>query len=197
MQYDDLSRKDLHLAEYSNENFTGSRFERADFLGAIFTDCNFSCADFTRAYITGARFENCDFTFAKFYGTYFFSSQFKNCNFTCAEMKDVLLSTVDFVNSPFTNVEWQGTTINSSPLMVQGIEYPITVLDNGHMQVGCEFNTIEFFWKADEKLAASGEGLRAARFWKKNKKWIFDMILARGLYNGGEDFREYLSRTYE
>lgn len=170
------------LAEYHNHNFSEGRFERADFLGAIFTDCNFSCADFTRAYITGARFENCDFTYAKFHGTYIFSSQFKNCNFTCAEMTDVLLATVDFDNSPFTNVEWQGTLINSPPLLVQGIEYPVTALDNRHMQVGCHFNTMDWFWKADERLAASGEGLRAARFWKNNKKWIFDMLVARKLY---------------
>ena len=175
-------KKDFHLAEYHNHDFSESRFERADFLGAIFVDCNFSCADFTRSYITGARFENCDFTFAKFHGTYFFSSQFKNCNFTCADMKDVLLSTVDFTGSSFINVEWQGTLINSPPLLVQGIEYPLTVLDNGYMHVGCEFNTIDWFWKTDEKYSARMEGLRARRFWKKNKQWIFQMLKYRGYY---------------
>jgi uncharacterized protein YjbI with pentapeptide repeats len=181
-------KKDFHLAEYHNHDFSESRFERADFLGAIFTGCNFSASDFTRAYITGARFENCDFTFAKFHGTYIFSSQFKNCNFLCSSMEDVLLATVDFVDSPFTNVDWHGTAINSPPLMVQGIEYPITVLDNGYMHVGCEFNTIDFFWNADERLAASGEGLRAARFWRKNKQWIFQMLKDRGYYEHGNTY---------
>jgi hypothetical protein len=50
------------------------------------------------------------------------------------------------------------------------------------MQVGCEFNTYEWFYNTDEKHSARMEGLKARRFWKKNKKWIFDMLEARGLY---------------
>jgi hypothetical protein len=173
---------DYRLAEYHNHDFSEGRFERADFLGAIFTDCNFAAADFTRAYITGARFENCDFTFSKFDGTYMFSSQFKNCNFTCSEMTDVLLATVDFIDSPFTNVDWQGMAINSPPLLIQGIEYPITVLDNGYMQFGCKLDRIDWFCIADGKEMTALDGIASRRFWAKNRDWIIAMLVARGYY---------------
>jgi hypothetical protein len=97
-------------------------------------------------------------------------------------MNDTMLSTVDFTGTDLKNVKWHGTVINSAPLIVEGIEYPIVALDNGYMHVGCEFNTIDWFWKTDEKHSAAMEGLKARRFWKRNKTWIFDMLVARKLY---------------
>lgn len=181
-QAHDLRRKEFELEEYHHCNFSESRFEKADFLGAIFTDCDFSAADFTRAYITGARFENCDFTYAKFDGAYIFSSNFKNCNFTCATMDSVLLASVEFPGSNFTNVEWEGIPINRPPVLVQGIGNHIVALDNGHMHIGCRYGDYDWFWNCPDREVSAMEGLKSRRFWKKNKKWIFDMLKAQDLY---------------
>lgn len=93
-----------------------------------------------------------------------------------------MLSTVDFTGTKFENVEWEGTTINSPPLIIDGIEYPVVALDNGMMHVGCHFAPMKWFFDAPLREAAILEGLRAARFWRKNKAWLLHLLKARGLY---------------
>lgn len=98
-------------------------------------------------------------------------------------MQNALMSTIDFTGTEFHEVEWRdGTSINSPPIIIDGIEYPVVALDNGYMHVGCEYNTYDWFWNTDEKHSAVMEGLRARRFWKRNKQWIFEMLKARKLY---------------
>lgn len=177
----DLRRVDFTRAEFTNCDFRDCNFEKADFLGAIFTNCDFRRCNFN-SYLTGVRFTNCDFVECEFDNAYIFRAQFKNCDLTLCNMTNALLSTVDFTNTDFEAVCWHGTIINSPPLIVDGIEYPVVALDNGWMHVGCEFNTMDWFWNTDEKYSASMEGLRARRFWKRNKRWIFDMLVARKLY---------------
>lgn len=99
-------------------------------------------------------------------------------------MQNALMSTVDFSETEFHEVEWhEGLSINSPPVIIDGIEYPVVALDCGYMHVGCEFNTYDWFWNTDEKHSATMEGLRARRFWKRNKQWIFEMLKARKLYD--------------
>lgn len=179
----DLRRVDFTRAEFINCDFRDVNFEKADFLGAIFKSCDFHGCNLS-AYLTGVRFENCDFVECDFDRAYIFRSQFKNCDLTLCKMTDALLSTVDFTNTDFEAISWHDTIINSPPLIVDGIEYPVVALDNGYMHVGCEFNTYEYFYTRDDRYVASTEGLRSIRFWKKNKGWIFKMLKDRGLYSG-------------
>ena len=177
----DLRRVDFTRSEFVNCDFHDCDFEKADFLGAIFTNCDFYRCKLN-SYLTGVRFTNCDFIDCEFDEAYIFRTQFKTCDLSCCSMSNALLSTVDFEGTEFRNVRWKGTCINSAPLIVEGIEYPVVALDNGYMHVGCEFNTMDWFWNTDEKHSARMEGLRARRFWKRNKRWIFDMLVARKLY---------------
>ena len=179
----DLRRADLSHSEFTNCDFRECELNRSEWLGAIVTNCDFAWCDFTQALLTGVRFINCSFSDCKFDSAYIFRSQFKNCDLIGCSMGDALLSTVDFDGTEFRNVLWKETRINSAPLIVEGIEYPIVALDNGYMHVGCEFNTYGWFWNTDEKHSAAMEGLRARRFWKRNKQWIFDMLKARKLYD--------------
>lgn len=178
-----FSRQDFTRSEFVNCDFHNCDFERADFLGAIFTNCDFYRCKLN-SYITGVRFTNCDFIDCSLDEAYIFRTQFKNCDFSCISMNDTMLSTVDFDGTEFRNVRWKGTCINSAPLIVEGIEYPVVALDNGYVHIGCEFNTYEYFYTRNDRYVASTEGLRSARFWKKNKSWIFKMFSDRGLYNG-------------
>lgn len=176
-----LARADFRHSEVANSSFE-CNLERAEFLGAEFFNCTFRKCSFTSAFLTGVRFTGCTFTKCDFDEAYIFRTQFKNCTIEDCVLGQAMLSTVDFTGSTLKNVDWQGTPINSAPLIIDGIEYPLVALDNGHMHVGCEYNTYEWFYNTDEKHSARMEGLRARRFWKRNKQWIFDMLKARGLF---------------
>lgn len=173
--------KNMRYEDYTGVVFSNCILKNADMYGAEFSNCTFHGCDLN-AYITGTKFTNCSFTLCEFSHAYIFRSQFKNCVLDSCTMDDTLLSTVDFTGTNFENVHWKGTIINSPPLIIDGIEYPITALDNGWMHVGCEFNTMEYFETRDKRYVASTEGLRSARFWRDNKQWIFDMLRSRGLY---------------
>ena len=182
IQDSDFTREDFSYAEFTKCNFVNCDFSRAELLGATFTDCSFERCKLS-ALITGTSFEKCVFDKCDFGDAYIFRSQFKGCTILDCSMGEALLSTVDFTGSTLKNVNWRGAPINSAPLIIDGIEYPIVALDNGYMHVGCEYNTYEWFWDTDEKHSAQMEGLRARRFWKQNKQWIFDMLKARKLYD--------------
>lgn len=174
MKYKILADLTFKEIDYSGVSFLGAEIDNSTFI-----ECNFN-----EALLTGAIFNNCAFIRCNFSEAYIFRSQFKHCVLEHCLFEETLLSTVDFTGTNFRNVSWQHTVINSPPLIVDGIEYPIVALDNGYMHVGCEFNTYEWFYNVDNKIIASMEGLKARRFWKKNKLWIFEMLKARGLYNG-------------
>ena len=178
----DFTREDFSYAEFTNSDFVNCDFSRAELLGATFTDCSFIHCKLS-ALITGTSFEKCEFDDCDFGDAYIFRSQFKSCTILDSSMGECLLSTADFTGSTLNNVDWRGAPINSPPIIIDGIEYPIVALDNGHMHVGCEYNTYEWFYNTDEKHSARMEGLRARRFWKRNKQWIFDMLKARKLYD--------------
>lgn len=178
----DLRRLDFSYSVFFNCEFTGCDFSKADFLGAEFRECRFEeCV--LNSYIVGAKFEKCAFVDCDFDSAYIFRTGMVNCDLSCCSMSDTLLSTIDFSGTEFRNVRWKGTCINSPPLIIDGIEYPVVALDNGYMHVGCEFNTYDWFWNTDEKHSAAMEGIRARRFWKRNKQWIFEMLKARKLYD--------------
>jgi len=181
-QSNDLRRSDFSHSTLTNCDFTDVNFSQSEFLGASFLDCEFTVCNFNRALLTGVQFSRCQFNECNFDEAYIFRSQFLACGISGGSMTDTLLSTADFANTNIKSLNWHGTIINSPPLIVDGIEYPVVALDNGYMHVGCEFNTYDWFWNTDEKHSARMEGLKARRFWKKNKLWIFDMLKARGLY---------------
>lgn len=182
-QSENFSKMDFSDSEFNGCTFYSCDFTKVDFLGAIFTNCTFSYCNFAGSYITGVRFEYSDIRQCDFDDAYIFRSQFKKCGFYKGSMNCALMSTVDFTGTKIYNLLWNGHPINSPPVIIDGIEYPVVALDNGFMHVGCEYNTMDWFWNTDERHSARMEGLRARRFWKKNKKWIFDMLVARGLYS--------------
>ena len=177
-----LAKADFSFCEVVNVSFSLCNLERVEFLGAEFFNCYFTECNFTSAFLTGVRFTGCTFTKCNFDEAYIFRSQFKNCTIKDCALGEAMLSTVDFTGSTLENVDWRGTPINSAPIIIDGIEYPIVALDNGHMHVGCEYNTYEWFYNTDEKHSARMEGLRARRFWKRNKQWLFSLLEARGLF---------------
>ena len=178
----DLSRHSFKYSEVSSCEFNECKFAATEFLGSVFNNCTFTNCNLGGAFLTGVVFEECGFVNCYFGHAYIFRSQIKNCTIEGGSLGDAMLSTVDFTGTSLQNVDWRGTPINSAPIIIDGIEYPVVALDNGHMHVGCEYNTYEWFYNTDEKHSARMEGLRARRFWKRNKQWIFQMIESRGLF---------------
>lgn len=168
---------------FSYEDFELKKYKEVSFLGSQFTRCIFMNCDFSEALLTGVIFRNCEFYTCDFDSAYIFRSQLKDCQLIdCSFTEKTLMSTVDFAGTEFVDVTYNGTQITRPPVIIDGIEYPIVALDNGYMQAGCEYNTYEWFYNAGTRTAAGLEGLRSARFWLKNKAWIFEMLKARGLY---------------
>lgn len=174
--------KNMRYEEYDGVDFANCFFKNADMFGAEFTNCKFYGCDLN-SYIVGTIFTDCLFVDCEFSNAYIFRSQFKNCTLNECTMDDTLLSTVDFIGTNFSGVHWKGTIINSPPIIIDGIERPITALDSGWMHVGCIYNTMEWFYNVSDREAIEVAGPGGAKFWKKNKDWIFAMLKARGLYD--------------
>lgn len=179
-----FARADFSQSELTNCSFHNCDLRRSDWLGAVVKKTNFISCDFSTAFLTGVRFENCTFDSCNFDEAYIFRSQLKNCDLAACSMNDTMLSTVDFHGTDFINVRWKGTCINSPPIIIDGIEYPVVILDNGYMHAGCEFNTYDYFFSLDNRYLASTEGLRSARFGKRNREWVLKLLSDRGLYSG-------------
>lgn len=175
---------DFSYSEFTNCDFQDCDLTRSDFLGAIFIDCDFARCVFNKALLTGVRFQSCTFHGCKFDEAYIFRSQFKNCELLKCDMQDTMITSVNFTGTEFKDVYWNGAPISSAPIIIENIEYPITILDNGYMHIACEYNTYEYFYTRDDRYVSSTEGLRTRRFWKKNKDWIFKLLEDRGLYYG-------------
>lgn len=174
----------MKYQEIADAQYDDYDFSEKSFLGSEFRNCVFLNCSFDDAYITGAQFIECQFYSCSFDGAYIFRSQFKKCELVECTFYGALVSTVDFSGTEFRDVKWrEDCLINKPPIIIDGIEYPVTAFDNGHMQVGCHYASYEWFLNTDEKHSAAMEGLKARRFWKRNKQWIFDMLRARGLYN--------------
>lgn len=174
----------MKYQEIADAQYEDYEFEEVSFLGSEFRNCIFVECTFDEAYLTGTQFIECQFFSCSFNGAYIFRSLFKKCELVECTFYGAMVSTVDFTGSSFTNVRWrEDCLINKPPIIIDGIEYPVTAFDNGHMQVGCHYASYEWFFNGNNRTAAGLEGLKAARFWSKNRNWIFQMLKDRGLYD--------------
>jgi hypothetical protein len=173
----DLCRMDFSHAEFNNCDFIDFNLERSDFLGAQFTNCDFLRCNLS-SFFTGVEFKSCTFQECDFDEAYIFRTNFESCDITRCSMVKTLLATVQFPNTHFCDVRiTEHLAISSPPIIIEGLEYPITVYDNGFMEFGCALNTQEWFCEtATARDIAELEGLRAVKFWKKHKPWIVEMI---------------------
>lgn len=173
----DLRRVDFRYAEFTNCNFFKVNLERSDFLGVTFTNCSFSESSLN-SFFTGVEFKKCIFNECNFDEAYIFRVNFENCEITDCSMRKALLATVLFPGTKLTNVRLNDELlINSAPITIEGLDYPITLYDNGFMQFGCTLNTQEWFLEtATKRDMIELDGKRAAKFWEKHKPWIVEMV---------------------
>jgi uncharacterized protein YjbI with pentapeptide repeats len=182
-QSNDLRRSDFSHSTLTNCVFTDVNFTQTEFLGASFLDCEFTGCNFHRAFLTGVQFARCEFNECNFDEAYIFRSQFLDCDLVdCTFTQATLMSTIDFSGTGFVECTYNGTKIRRPPLIIDGLDFPIVALDNGFLQVGCHYATYELFYMASIREAAKLDGLKASRFWRKNKAWIFMCLEAQGLY---------------
>ena len=170
MLYKQQAFENCHAGDFPHAEFEECHFENCtlgNLTGAEFRECSFT--NCTLELLAGTQLENsvlnkCEFKFV--FRVSFKGSHITNSNFETA-------STI--LNGTFADCTWKGKPFKRPPIIIEGLEYPITVLDE-YMEVGCQHETIEWFRNADNRVAAGAEGLRAARFWKRNKAWILEML---------------------
>jgi uncharacterized protein YjbI with pentapeptide repeats len=176
-------RADLWGAELDRSVLSHSNFERADILGAYLRDVIAYKVNFSFAYICGTDCTESDFLQSNFDHAKIFGSNFTKTNLIRTSMIDTLITSVDFKESNFNQVQWrEGIEVNRSPILIQGLDYPVTIFDN-HMEVACQHNTIDWFMNDTPGNRGIGamEGLKSRRFWKRYKKPIFELIKAAGI----------------
>jgi 1,4-dihydroxy-2-naphthoyl-CoA synthase len=172
----DLRRFDFTHAEYTDCDFTSASLEKAEYLGAIFTRCNFDAALMDQGYLCGAQFIECSFIQTSIRNAYVFCSSFAKSQLIHTSFKDSMLSNVDLKDANIQQVEWAKGIINRPPVQLDGLDYPITVYDDGHVQFGCSYNTKEWFLSAEGRDMAQLEGLKARRFWGKHRHWLVPFL---------------------
>jgi len=176
-------RADLWGAELDGSALDFADFTRADLFGAFMRQTQASSSIFTHAYMCGLNCHGSDLSNAIFDGAYMFGTNLHSCNLENSSFDSTNLVDVEFANSNFIGVKWKdGIVINRPPISIHGLDYPITIVD-GWMDVGCQSNPISWYEKdaPGKRGIAALEGLKSARFWKKNKQWIFELISAAGI----------------
>ena len=173
----------MKYLDAKNRQYVNEDYFEVSFLGSEFRECIFLNCDFTGAFLTGVQFIDCEFYDCSFNKAYVFRSLFKKCVFNECTFYDALLSTVDFDQTQFQQVKWaKDFVINSPPIVIDGLEYPVTLFDNGYMQIGCFRDSYKYFFESPDKEASKLEGLKSRRFWKKYKHWLLELAKLRGLY---------------
>jgi len=71
-----------------------------------------------------------------------------------------------------------GITIQTVPLQISGLLYPVIIFD-AHIQIGCEFHSIEDWASFDDERIARMDGVAARKFWKVHKDAILALANSR------------------
>ncbi len=172
----DLRRADFSYSEFTECDFTSASLEKAEYLGAIFTKCIFDAALMDQGYLCGAQFIECSFIQTSIREAYVFCTSFAKSQLIHTSFKESMLSNVDLKDANIQAVEWAKGVINKPPVTIDGLDYPITVYDNGYIQFGCAYNTKEWFLSAEGRDMTLLEGVKARRFWGKNKNWLVPFV---------------------
>lgn len=174
-------RADLSGAEFDGSALSGANFERADLYGAFMRRTDLSRANFSRAYMCGLDCSSSDFTDAILDEAYLFGTNLSKCKLINTKMNKTHIIEVDFTGAEIKAL-WNGVPLSRVPIVITGLGYPIKITDSW-MEIGCQGNTVEWFQDSplsDREIAAL-EGTKSARFWKKHKNWILDLIKASGI----------------
>jgi hypothetical protein len=76
-----------------------------------------------------------------------------------------------------------GIEIKNIPIQIDAVTYNITIFDQ-HMQIGCEFHSLDEWWSFDDKRITEMGGKEALFFWRKWQVALMAICAANGRWNG-------------
>jgi len=182
----DFSQAILVDTNFLNCNLTGANFDRADLLGATLDGSALTCASFIRADLDGTYLRRTELSRANFS-----RAHIRGCTFQDSVLTDATFHAASIFGADFTGVDMDfdlskatmaWVTGTNLPVLITGLDYPIKI-HNNVMDIGCQSNHIDWYAKdgPGPRGIAAMEGLKSARFWKKNKTWIMELIKANAL----------------
>jgi len=151
----DLSGADLSGADLSEASLSGANLSKASLSGA-----NLSRADLSEASLSWANLSW--------------------ANLSWANLSGANLSGADLSEANLSWATWrEGVVIERHPLLINGLDYRVTILDN-HMQIGCQFHSLEEWASFDNRSIAEMDGKTALKFWGQFRDMLLGMAKADG-----------------
>lgn len=152
------------LCRNPNADFTGADLRNAHLLGANLCEYLLTGADFSGANLRGAVLRR---------------AYLDGANFEGADLQNWIVDYASLEGANFAGAWWGAAFLKSAPVreLVFG-EYNVTYV-NTHIQIGCQFHTIEEWENFTDHDILLMDGGYALRFWRKNKDQIIEQ--AKGL----------------
>jgi len=149
------ARTDLYGADLCGADLCGANLSGASLYGADLCGADLSGADLRRA----------DLRVTKWHG---------------ADLRGADLSGADLRRADLRETKWRdGITINRRPLFIDGLLWPVWILDE-HMQIGCELHRLDEWAGFDDRRIAEMGNSEAVKFWKANKDALLALAKADG-----------------
>ncbi len=90
------------------------------------------------------------------------------------------LADANLARANLAGAKWRnGIVINRVPLQLDGLRYPVTILD-AHIQIGCELHTVPEWAAFDDERIVKMDGKTALTFWSAHKAAILALAVSDG-----------------
>jgi len=97
-----------------------------------------------------------------------------------AYLADAYLAGANLAGAYLAGAKWRnGIVINRVPLQLDGLRYPVTILD-AHIQIGCELHTVPDWAAFDDERIVKMDGKTALTFWRAHKAAILALATSDG-----------------
>ena len=170
----DLARADLAGADLSRANLSGVFLSGADLARANLARANLTGAYLSNAYLTGANLSGAYLARANLARAYLTGANLAGANLAGADLTDADLTGVYLADAKWSN----GAQITRAPLMLNGLIWPVIILD-AHMQIGCQLHRLSE-WAAFDDRAIKEMHADALEFWTAHGATLLSMARADG-----------------
>jgi len=181
----DLSGADLSEVDLREADLYGAYLHDADLRGTCLRDANLRGADLSGAYLCDANLRGVNLS-----GAYLHDADLRNVDLCGANLRNANLRGADLSDAYLRGADLRGTCLrnatytNGAPitkelLQISGLHYPVLIIDD-HIQIGCEFHSIEDWRKFDDARILEMDGSSALKFWKAHKDQIMGLCDATG-----------------
>ena len=167
----DANLRDANLrdANLRDANLYGADLRDANLYGADLRDANLRNANLYGADLRDANLQGSRLSGASLVGADLRDANLRDANLRDANLRGSRLSGASLVGADLRDAVWpNGITIKKTPLLLFGMRWPVTVLDE-YVQIGCQLHKTSEWAAFDDDAIARMDGRTALRFWRQNK----------------------------